>query len=504
VKKSSLIAFCLCYVFLLHSPSFAQTKCFIGIKGTPAVGSVLRAYPKDSNIVSLIWQVNGTTVYTAYNAGFKIKGITVAGGHKAGSAADQLFGPDDIYVDKSGALYVLDGYNNRVQKWLPGASSGTTVAGGNGEGSAANQLFLPQGFFVDPSGNIYIADLFNHRVQKWAPGATSGVTVAGGNGYGPAANQLAFPHDVYVDKAGNIYVTDGDNNRVQKWAPGATSGITVAGGNGFGSANNQLNSPYGLFLDDSGNIYISDRVNYRIVKWAQGATSGTMVAGGSLGSDSSQLNNPKGIYVDKTGAIYIADYFNNRIQKWMPGTNHGITVVGNITAGSTRYQFLNPSNVFVGPENNLYVADEGNNRVEKFIPSPYINRYFIPRQPGTYRVIASFKNGCADTSNEVVVTGTQLSDGINSNISINVEKSFTVFPNPAKQTATLEFNAATQEKYTIEITDLTGKKVLTDKGVANAGNNVIRLKIVNLASGIYIVNLINSKGAKQSIKLLKE
>lgn len=212
----------------------------------------------------------------------------------------------------------------------------------------------------------------------------------------------------------------------------------------------------------------------------------------------------RGIYVDKSGAIYIADYFNNRIQKWMPGTNHGITVVGNITAGSTRYQFLNPSNVFVGPDDNLYVADEGNNRVEKFIPSPYINRYFIPRQSGTYRVIASFENGCTDTSDEVVITGTSLSGGANSNVTINSLKSLTVYPNPARQTATLEFNAGMQEKYTIEITDLAGKKVITDKGVANAGNNVIRLKVDNLASGIYIVNLINSKGAKQGIKLLKE
>jgi len=167
----------------------------VRIKGTRTVNSVLSASPKDSNIISLAWQMNGSTVFTAYNTGFDIKGSTVAGGPKAGAASDQLYGPSDVYVDNTGNIYVLDGYNNRVQKFAPGSLKGVTIAGGNGEGGAANQLFLPQGFCVDPTGNIYIADLFNHRVQKWAPGATTGVTVAGGNGYGSANNQLAFPHD---------------------------------------------------------------------------------------------------------------------------------------------------------------------------------------------------------------------------------------------------------------------------------------------------------------------
>ena len=51
----------------------------------------------------------------------------------------------------------------------------------------------PYGITLDASGNLYIADGFNNRIQKWIPGTTEGVTVAGGNGRGPAANQFNEP-----------------------------------------------------------------------------------------------------------------------------------------------------------------------------------------------------------------------------------------------------------------------------------------------------------------------
>lgn len=104
---------------------------------------------------------------------------------------------------------------------------GTVVAGGNGAGSAANQLYDPHGVFVDKDNNIYIVD--NFRVQKWAPGAQSGVTVAGGTNKGTSLNEFYAPVDVFVDNNKNVYVSDYLTNRVVKWAPGATSGIIVAG-----------------------------------------------------------------------------------------------------------------------------------------------------------------------------------------------------------------------------------------------------------------------------------
>lgn len=55
------------------------------------------------------------------------------------SLAERVGRPRDVFIDNSGALYIADTVNYRVQKWLPGATNGTTVAGGSG-GSALNQF----------------------------------------------------------------------------------------------------------------------------------------------------------------------------------------------------------------------------------------------------------------------------------------------------------------------------------------------------------------------------
>jgi hypothetical protein len=298
-------------------PTIASNKTSDGT-GTGAFVSAITGLTAGSTYYVRSYATNSAG--TAYGNEISFKtlstGTTVAGGNGSGSAANQLFYPEGVFVDASGNIYVADANNFRIQKWAPGATSGTTVAGGNGGGSAANQFFWPRGVFLDASGNIYVAD-HNHRIQKWAPGATSGTTVAGGNGQGSAANQLLYPRGVFVDATGNIYVADEQNHRIQKWAPGATSGTTVAGGNGQGSAANQLGYPRRLFLDATGNIYVADQGNDRIQKWAPGATTGTTVAGGNgQGSAAYQFNSPYGVFVDASGNIYVADQFNHRIQKW--------------------------------------------------------------------------------------------------------------------------------------------------------------------------------------------
>ena len=123
-----------------------------------------------------------------------------------------------------GALLLAANLTARAQTYNP---NGLTVAGGNGRGSAPNQLNGPQGVAVDGSGAVYVSDRNNQRIQKWAVGATQGVTVAGGNGFGSGPNQLFFAFGVAVDGSGAVYVSDLNNDRIQKFSVCSLVSITA-------------------------------------------------------------------------------------------------------------------------------------------------------------------------------------------------------------------------------------------------------------------------------------
>ena len=111
-------------------------------------------------------------------------------------------------------------------------STGITVAGRSGvPGNTSDLLNLPYDAVVDYSGAIYIADYNNNRIQRYTIGASSGQTIAGQqNGTaGVLPNRFNSCTNVLVDFNKNIYVTDSRNNRIQYFANSAAMGVTVAG-----------------------------------------------------------------------------------------------------------------------------------------------------------------------------------------------------------------------------------------------------------------------------------
>jgi gliding motility-associated-like protein len=148
-------------------------------------------------------------------------GSTIAGGNGTGPAANQFYGIQKIVLDGDGNLFVADFGNNRVQRFpagSTGATNGVTIAGGHGAGIAANQFNFPDGLYVDAQGNVYVTDQINERIQVWASGSATGVTIAGGNGQGSGTIQFDHPRGIYVDTTGAIYIADSFNDRVQKWS----------------------------------------------------------------------------------------------------------------------------------------------------------------------------------------------------------------------------------------------------------------------------------------------
>ena len=86
-----------------------------------------------------------------------------------------------ITLDWSNNLYVVDRYNNRVQKFLRGSTNGSTIAGDpNGlSGTALNYFNQATDIYVDENENLYVSDFNNYRVVRWSPGSLAGTIIAG-------------------------------------------------------------------------------------------------------------------------------------------------------------------------------------------------------------------------------------------------------------------------------------------------------------------------------------
>ena len=327
-----------------------------------------------------------------YTLRWKTAGDTVAGVvGQNGTAANQLNLPFDVFVDASNTLYISDCYNNRIQRWLNGASAGITVAGqANGTaGATSSSLKYPTGILVDSSSNIYVADGANSRIQFWAASSTLGVTIAGNGKHtktirsktilfyeGTAGNsngQLNNSYGIALDSSlGTLYVADYSNHRVMRYTSGASVGTMVAGNGTAGRDITQLSSPSDVYLDSPSNsLVIVNFGSHNVVRWPLGASGWTLIAGNANGlpnSTSTSLAFPVGVTLDPMGNVYVADMINHRIQLFIAGQSAGITIAG-ITgvSGSTSTLLYRPYSVALDNQLHLYVVDTYNHRIQRFI-----------------------------------------------------------------------------------------------------------------------------------------
>ena len=335
--------------------------------------------------------------------------LTVAGNGTAGSSGDggpatsaELNGPEGVWVDNSGNLFIADTFNNRIRQVAAATGVIQTIAGngsggfsGDGGPATSAALNIPVGVFVDGSGNIFIADSFNNRIRKVAAATGTIQTFAGNGAYsfsgdgGPATNaELYLPFGLSVDSSGNIFIADAFNNRIREVMAATGTVQTVAGVSGFGSpgyvpgdfggdgglaTGAQLNEPAGVFVDSSRNVFIADSCNNRIREVAAATGDITTVAGngasgpsgcnfGGFGGDggqarSAQLNIPTGIFVDGLGNIYFADSFNDRIRKVTASTG----VIQTVAVGRP------PEAVFVDGFGNIFIANTGGNVIQEVV-----------------------------------------------------------------------------------------------------------------------------------------
>ncbi len=168
---------------------------------------------------------------------------TFAGDNTAGSKGDgglateaRLRYPAGIALDSAGNLYIADSNNHRIRKvntsGIITTVAGSGVYGFSGDGGPATEATLgyPDDIYVDKSGNLYIVDTVNSRVRFVG---TDGIirTIAGNGRYGSKGDgglatsaELKFPSSIVMNSAGNLFVTDTQNNKIRLLTPTSDSG----------------------------------------------------------------------------------------------------------------------------------------------------------------------------------------------------------------------------------------------------------------------------------------
>jgi len=322
-------------------------------------------------------------------------GSTQSGGDGGPATSAALYGPQDVAVDASGAVYLTQ-LDSRVRKiatnGIISAVAGNGTSGFSGDGGPAiNALVGPAaGVDIDATGAIYIADQANYRIRRITSDGTIN-TIAGGytGDGGPATNAffrktfVKSPSELTVDRYGNIYISDQFGNRIRKVTPaGAITTVAGSGVNGYagdgGNADQaQLRHPRGVGLDRSDNLYFVDQYNARLRKIDVEGKITTIAGNGSPEfiavrppSSSADIYNSTGIAVSQSGLVYVPT--QSCILKITPSGI--ISVVAGSTAtrgysgdgGPATSALLNyPSGIALDKDENLYVADSDNNRIRK-------------------------------------------------------------------------------------------------------------------------------------------
>jgi hypothetical protein len=171
-----------------------------------------------------------------------------------GQITDAIGGPDGLFVDGQGTLYVCNfGFGNVTEYPKGQTTHSATLTGSIG----------PKYVVAGVDGTVYVSDFAsgsNGRVLEYAGGSTTPTTTI---------PFQTFPAGLALDKHNKLYVAFGDANNndveVLKFAPGSTKGKNLGIHLKFANAG-------GATFDKSGNYLLDDQSLPGVDVFPPGAT----------------------------------------------------------------------------------------------------------------------------------------------------------------------------------------------------------------------------------------
>ena len=337
---------------------------------------------------------------------------TIAGNGTAGYSGDggpatsaELYFPEDIAVDSSGDVVIVDASNNRIR--VVAGTTGTfygeamtagdiyTIAGNgtgaySGDGGPASSagLYDPGAVSLDSTGDLFIADTSSNRIREVTPGTGGTGGSCGSGGSGGTQNMLVPGAELSTGQSittpGGTYslTLQSDGNLVEYNASGTALWASGTSGNSgdhvtmqsdgnlvlYSSSNSALwasgtngNPGASLVLTDAGNLVVDSVTGTPL--WAP---TGLLIPGAELTSGQS-ITTPGGAYrLTMQSDGNVVEYNSSGTVLWASGTGGSAGTHlsmqgdGNLVLYGSSSAALWASGTSGNPGAYLVLGDDGN------------------------------------------------------------------------------------------------------------------------------------------------
>lgn len=186
------------------------------------------------------------------------------GGNPApvGQITSGISGPDGLFIDKAGTLYVCNFGAGTVTEYPNGQTSPSKTLTG---------MIAPKYVTAGKDGTVYVSDFdsgSSGKVYEYANGSTTPTTTI------PIS---PYPAGLALDARNRLYVTYGDATKhdleVLRFAPGKTNGKNLG-------IHMQNGNPGGMTIDKAQNLVVDDQGFARVYIFPPGATQPSMTITG--------------------------------------------------------------------------------------------------------------------------------------------------------------------------------------------------------------------------------
>ena len=339
---------------------------------------------------------------------------------------------------------------------------------------------------------FYGADGMDAAVQGNEPGSVYGFIQSGGGPYksvngGPGKGVASLPGGgkwvtpLTSDKDGNLYA---GGSKMYKYIPASNNWTALSGS--FTGSLDEIE----ISTSDTKVIYaVAGKTLYKSTNGGSSWTTSTIPSGSNISSVEVDENNPQVIWASAQGKVYKSSDGGSAWDDMSTG-------LPDIRTDIIKKAIGDNEELYVGNNTGVWYRNASMDKWEEFskdLPHVTVTDLEINEKAGVIRA-ATYGRGIWESP---------LATHIGISEEINTESQLVVYPSPAKDNITLSFNIEKPGSYTIEVKNVLGQNVFTEKVVGHMGEYSKTISLKGQVNGMYMV-IVKSRNIEITKKILKQ